>query len=368
MKTWMLMASLALVVPVAGGADLAAADAGIEVTIESRVVVRKSEKRNWFPNVHRMANGNLLVTCQTAADETNPEGAELARHLLSLDNGRTWRELNVNAPSGASAITLRDGTFLRLWFYTLRAGHKWQTKVVRSLDNGLTYATEDSVPVSIEAVQEAAKQTGMAFDGGIVEMDDGELLATMYGYFQGDKKYRCVLVRSRDRGHSWRYVATIAYDATAPGEGLCEPAMIRTGGAGLLVAMRTGSMPGKTPMYSTRSADAGLTWSKPIPIADRGVEPDFARTEDNVLVCSYGRPNVYVMCSPDGEGRRWIANTPVYLGSSTCYTAMAAIGKDRILLVHDALGHKEPGDGRPYNYVFAVTLKVRRTTLPLDGT
>lgn len=328
----------------------------VTVTIEKRTVVNKSDKTNFFPNIHRMANGNLIAMCQTAADETAPEATEVGRRFISMDNGETWRELGVIDAGGPSMVTLRDGTFLQLWFYTVRADKGWVTKVVRSSDNGLTYSTEENVPVYVDNVKEGKKQTGMCFDGGLVEMDHGDLLATMYGYFEGDQKYRCALARSTDKGHSWNYASTIAYDPAAPAEGFCEAAMIRTGGAGLLVTMRSG---GSAPMYQSCSTDGGLTWTKPTVAADRGVEPDLVYTGKGILVCSYGRPNVYVMCSADGRGRSWTDNTLVYQGQSTCYTGMARIARDSILLVHDALGHTEPGDDKPYNCVFAVRLKVQ---------
>lgn len=331
--------------------------APVKVTVGKRVVVHKSQGRNWFPNIHRMANGDLVAWAQTAPDETNPGATDVGRRFLSTDNGRTWRKLGTIDVGGPSKITLRDGTFLQLWFYTVRRGDGWVTKVVRSTDNGRTYTVEDNVPVYVENVREGAKDTGMVFDGGLVEMDDGELLATMYGYFVGDQKYRCILVRSTDRGHSWHFVSTIAYDAVVGGEGFCEPAMIRTGPASLLVTMRTGS---GIPMYQCRSTNKGKTWSTPKRIADRGVEPDLAMTDDGILVCSYGRPNVYVMCSPDGFGRRWTANRLIYEGRSTCYTGLAKIGPNEFILIHDALAHKEPGDDKPYNYVFAVPITVER--------
>jgi hypothetical protein len=333
-----------------------AAWSGVKVTVGKRIVLRKDEGTNWFPNIYRMANGNLIAACQTAPDETNPGATEVGRRFLSTDNGNTWRELGTIDVGGPSAVTLRDGTFLQLWFYTQREGEGWVTKVVRSTDNGRTYTVEDNVPVYVDSVQEGDKQTGMYFDGGLVEMDNGDLLATMYGYFVGDTKFRCILVKSTDKGHSWRFVSTIAYDPNAPNEGYCEPAMIRTGPQSLLVTMRTGM----SPMYQCRSTNAGKTWSKPTIAADRGVEPDLVMTDDGILVCSYGRPDVWVMCSPDGHGRQWTANTLLYQGASTCYTGMAKIGPNEILLIHDALGHKEPGDEKPYNYVFIVPLIVER--------
>ena len=45
--------------------------------------------------------------------------------------------------------------------------------------------------------------------GNILQLDNGDLLAPMYGVFKGDRKSRVILSRSSDRGHTWRYHATM---------------------------------------------------------------------------------------------------------------------------------------------------------------
>ena len=372
MKTSSLMVLVVILVVATHRAVLGAGGTEINITVENRFVMHRSakpvaregayEKTECYPSVYRMANGNLIATYSTSPDEVNPDVKNAGRRLLSVDNGRKWRDLGAFDIAGVSRINLRDGTFLELWFNTVRAGDAWATKLICSTDYGLTYRIEENVPVDIPNVKEGVKRTGMFFDGGLVEMDGGELLATMYGYFQGDSRYRCVLVRSLNQGRSWRYVSTIAHDAAASGGECCEPAMIRVGRAGLLVVMRNDdeSTQETLGLFQTRSADAGLTWSKPTVVADRGVKPALVRTDDGILVCSYGRPNVYVMCSPDGEGRQWTGSKLIYQGSGTCYTGMVKLGPNEVLLVHDACGHKEPGDDKAYNYIFAVLLNIQR--------
>ena len=332
-----------------------------------RTTLIKSGERNWFPRICRMTNGTLVASSETAPDATATESTYEANYLRSVDDGATWRAMESisKGKSGPCHITLRDGTYLQLWFYTVRRGDGWVTKVMRSTDNGLTYTTTDNVPVYIDNVKGGIEEStgnvlGMVFDHGLVEMDNGELLATMYAYFNGDRKYRSVLVKSTDKGQSWRYVSTIAYDANAPGHGFGEPGMIRTGPNRLLVLMRTGSEPGVTPMYQTVSADDGLTWSKPVPVAERGVEPAVILTKDGILVCSYGRPDVYAMYSPDGQGREWTGNQRIFHGGTTSYTNMVMTGPDTILLIHDARDHREKGDDKPYYYIFVVQLRIQR--------
>ena len=121
----------------------------VKVTVGERLVLRKAETLNWFPNIHRMANGNLIASCQTAPDETNPQGTEVARRFLSTDNGTTWQELGPYDTGGPCSLTLRDGTYLGIWFYNQRKDDGWVTKTVRSIDHGLTYRDNYSSKVAL---------------------------------------------------------------------------------------------------------------------------------------------------------------------------------------------------------------------------
>jgi photosystem II stability/assembly factor-like uncharacterized protein len=107
--------------------------------------------------------------------------------------------------------------------------------------------------------------------------------------------------------------------------------------------------------------DGGKTWSKPTIVADHGVMPALIRTDDGILVCSYGRPGVAVICSPDGEGREWTDRTQIFDRGTTGYTDMAKTGPNEILLIHDGIyGYTELGDNKPHNYVFVVPLIIER--------
>jgi len=347
-------------------------EAGIAVS--KRIIIYKDSALVWFPGIIRMANGNLIANCQTTPDEINPDDQTTGYRFFSTDNGVNWHKCGSTRNGGPCKIVLHDGTYLELWFLTIRKGDRWVTKVTRSLDNGLSYSVQEDVPVFVDNIKEGAKHTGMVFDGGLLELDNGDMIATMYGFFQDDLKYRCILVRSSDKGSSWHYVSTIAYSDSVTGEGFCEPAMIHTKKGNLLVMLRTGS--GK-PMYQTLSTDSGKTWSNPVAVTDRGVEPDLIMTGDSTIVCSYGRPDIYVICSDDPESFHWTKPVQVfneknfirredspYRSISTCYTTMAKICTNRILLIHDAIYITLPGDNRPYNYIFIEPLTISGKHIP----
>jgi hypothetical protein len=175
----------------------------------------------------------------------------------------------------------------------------------------------------------------MYFHGPIVEMDNGDLLASMYGGFKGDQRRRCILMKSTDSGHSWRYFSTITHNPLAtPFFG--EPAVIRTGPSSLFTTMRISNA---IPMYQCTSSDGGRTWTTPRPNGAASVDPQLAMTDDGILVCSYGRPGVYVMFSADGKGETWSGHTMIYQGPTTGYTALAKTGPNTVLLAHDATGN-----------------------------
>ena len=84
--------------------------------------------------------------------------------------------------------------------------------------------------------------SGPFFEQSIVELPNGELLACMWGWVESDqtpsgypdrwakwqlKKCRTWLVRSKDRGDTWDYVATIASDPDVGPEGFRLPSLGR---------------------------------------------------------------------------------------------------------------------------------------------
>ncbi|NQU10312.1 exo-alpha-sialidase [bacterium] len=209
------------------------------------------------------------------------------------------------------------------------------------------------------------------------------MLAAVYGWFKGDNtpcpyqprmcKFRCFILRSRDRARHWEYVSTIATDPRVGEEGFDEPVMIRlTRGAhrGRLVClMRTGSH--QCPIYQSVSDDDGATWSKPRALWFRGVDPDLVELTDGTLACSFGwrtrrwtdrRPPArlgnYLVFSRD-QGATWThltrlpiephANTPWTTG----YTSVCATGPRRLLVAYD-IGRW----GQPVRYIATREVRV----------
>lgn len=209
--------------------------------------------------------------------------------------------------------------------------------------------------------------TSVTFHRSVVELPSGEspsgeLVACIYCWFAEDKipssyeakmnRFRCVLLRSADQGHTWHYGTTIAVDPTIGQEGFDEPVLIQlTQGprqGRLLCLMRTGNR--VDPIYQSYSDDGGATWSPPTPTPMLGVDPDLVEMADGTLACSYGYRILreppdpahgnYVAFSTD-QGERWgnLTHLPIeaHAGAdrSTCYTGLREVEPGKLLVTFD---------------------------------
>ncbi|MBN2450547.1 MAG: exo-alpha-sialidase, partial [Lentisphaeria bacterium] len=139
----------------------------------------------------------------------------------SEDGGRTWR------PSPRPAMPrpnlLGDGSLLAVSYRALPVpGHAgvFTVDVYRSEDGGRTVAgprrAEVRVPLARGALGHGL-HVGPLFGRSLVELENGDLLAGMYGWFEGDTEpdryreggtmRRAYVCRSRDRGETWEYLS-----------------------------------------------------------------------------------------------------------------------------------------------------------------
>jgi hypothetical protein len=296
----------------------------------------------------------------------------------SSDGGRSWRRSH---PFNVGAYQLPDGQIIELGFATRKTDRPgvFQVSLARSTDNGKTVRSENAVmriPLATGGTADNGKPLeGPLCDHAIVGLRDGTLLAAMYGNFQGDcvpcetspkswkfYKYRTFVVRSRDRGKTWDFLATVAYDPSIGLESFCEPDLLVLPGGEILCFMRTGGSGGKyTPLYLSRSADDGRHWSKPSPIADRGVWPNACRMRSGVLACTYGRPGNWLMFSLD-QGKTWTAGILFHAGPSSNYNSIEEVAPNRLLVVYDRQALNADGELAPE--VVGTYFTVRRPAPP----
>jgi hypothetical protein len=243
--------------------------------------------------------GTLIVHAQLAGKPFPAKRISYPYALgtrVSRDGGLSWSTMplkpgdnGLNMEGGI--VQLKDGTIIALDTY-MTPGAQAGTGVGQlyvSTDDWKTVRGPVDVPVDIPNV----KFDGSSDDGGrphaaqrvhrrIIELPGGELLSTFYGWLQGDAtpstyaktmiKSRCMLMRSTDRGQTWKWVSTIAVDPAVGTEGFGEPVVCRVSKgpkAGRLICMmRTGRN-----LYQATSDDGGATWTaaQPLIFADLDV-------------------------------------------------------------------------------------------------
>ena len=188
--------------------------------------------------------------------------------------------------------------------------------------------------------------------GKMIRLDNGDLLANMYGELQGDGGwYRTWLMQSVDQGQSWQYRASVAHSATDPNPelpggycGYCETSIALLANGQLLAMLRTqGSHlgPDYRPLYASWSDDLGLTWTEPEPTSPHlfNVWPTLQVLDNGVVAVAYGRPGVHVAFSTD-NGHTWRETetfstlpTTSLPGTITGYADMVKVGPNDLVMI-----------------------------------
>ena len=251
-------------------------------------------------------------------------------YRVSNDGGHTWTEpMQGFGPvrSGNEGwVALRGGGVLQVggWRMSAIEGREgwWESLLSRFSDDMMHYEIE-TIPVYMPEGDLMIREPSPIFMSGpgfgtgkVIQIPNGDLLAPMQGKFKGDTKYRAFLNRSVDRGRTWRYHGTTAYepvDATPelPGQyiGSAESSVAHLPNGQLLGVMRTqyAHYPGEyRPLNTCWSDDLGKTWTSPVPTAPHlmNIHPNLLVLDNGVVACVYGRPGFHVVFSTD-NGHTW---------------------------------------------------------------
>lgn len=320
---------------------------GLEVTVGETVVIQPNSV---YAAVFQFADGRIAVGGVTpAAGSAGATPFSRTSGMWSNDGGHTWTE-GPPGPNNA-AIELGDREIVALGYQTeKRADGKYVLDQKRSLDDWQTVTDEQSVldiPRSVPCGQDnATTSAGFLMDHGLIRLKNGDLMATMYGNYEGDtatcadwpehfhfRFYRTIVVFSSDEGKTWHNPTTVAY-TTDPGkvqEGLCEGGLVRAQNGDILCALRSGGSFGKhKPLYLCRSTDEGETWSEPVAIADRGTWPNLVVMKSGIIVCTYSRPDQWLIFSTD-DGLTW--KGAFDFGPSDSYNSILEVAPDTVLVV-----------------------------------
>jgi hypothetical protein len=305
--------------------------------------------------------------------------------MWSYDGGYTWKS-GPAGPSEKMAIDLGDGEILALSRNTKRNEEgKFVGRQHRSLDNWKTVDKEECL---LEIPRATSTLTGggdlidgFLFHHGILKLGNGDLIATMYGNYEGDvilcdgyppelnqRKYRTIVVFSSDKGRTWGDPVLVAYDrmlgrgipddhplaerglpnevvkptAVVPAitqEGFREADVTVAPNGNLLCVMRSGGRNGgtttlfPTPLYCSRSTDGGKSWSPPAQIADRGVCPNLVTLPNGIIVCTYSRPGNWLIFSDD-NGVSW--KGAFQFGDTRHYNYILVVAPETVQVFHEA--------------------------------
>ena len=306
--------------------------------------------------------------------------------LWSFDYGNTWQkgpEIKVDE----TFIDLGDGEILIVGRNTFKKKNgKFKVNQIRSLDNGNTYRNEEAevdIPNASYAITGSGNRVeGFLFHHGILQLDNGHLIASMYGNYEGDtelcdgyptelnqRKYHTIVVFSENKGRTWGNPVHVAYDkmlgrgipdghamigksipesmakrvSIVPAitqEGFRESDLVQAANGDLICIMRSGGRnPLKgiplfpTPLYCSRSEDNGLNWSPPAQIADRGVSPNAVTLSNGIIVCTYSRPGNWLIFSDD-DGKSWKGAFQFGQGNATNYIIES--GPDMVQVFYEA--------------------------------
>lgn len=219
--------------------------------------------------------------------------------VISRDGGATWTRIplkpgdnGLNMEGGV--VQLRDGTIVALDTYIIPGARPNQGvgQLYTSKDDWRTVegpldATFDLPHTSFPSKDDGGRpHEAQRLHRRILELPQGDLLCTFYGWMEGDStpstyeprmvKSRVMLARSSDRGRNWKFVSTVAVDPRVGTEGFGEPVIARVSQgphAGRLICqMRTGRE-----LYETVSDNEGRTWTPARPRVFAGL--DINRTE-----------------------------------------------------------------------------------------
>ena len=198
------------------------------------------------------------------------------------------------------------------------------------------------------------------FSTRMITLDNGDLMAAMYGLFEGDAVgsshgSRVIVVRSNDDGRTWRYQGTVSNRADDPDPqlpgmftGFTESNIAYLRNGQLLCIMRSqGShLRGEyKPLYVSWSDDLGKTWTKPKPTQPHlmNILPTLVVLDNGVVACQHGRPGDHVSFSLD-NGHTWqdrISFSDLPCGVITGQFDLAKAGLNRLVAVgNDAEGTK----------------------------
>jgi sialidase-1 len=297
-------------------------------------VIYSNNFRHEHPaDIVKLQNGEILMMTREASEHYSDDGDVVM--LRSKDGGKTWGgrqvvgKLDMDEREGC-AVQLKDGTIVMGVFFndlyrndgTYPFGEPTDAVrpanipplgayVITSKDNGHTW----SEPSFVDMKQMPFRSLEGPTDAPI-ETPDGSVLMAVIGYApNGDKGDRAsVMLQSKDKGKTWKYLSIIADDPGGKLGGFLEPGIVRTKTGRIVVVMRNHAA--DQALWRTYSDDGGKTWAEVQKTAMIGHPADVIQLKDGRLMASYGirtgphaKPGGIRVCFSKDNGVTWDIST-----------------------------------------------------------
>ena len=351
---------------------------------ECRVLLKSDEILN-FPRIIELAGEGLVL-----AYGRGRHGGEESRPVaLSDDFGRTWADPPPDFPMSDNVQTsgimgyLREGTIAYIDVFPVNA--EWSrargpyhhvAKVEAPVFRLRRFSDQAELREDsrFEVRNLPWKTASYELYGTLLEQENGDLLTVFQAQVGVPSETRfdftSFVVRSRDGGrtfeHVWSFNPEIGGEPVGD-QGFCEPDLEVLANGDILCIMRTGS---GSPMYQSRSADGGQTWSEPMSIGWPGVKPHLRLLGNGVLACSagrglYGHPQItHAMFSLDGTGERWEYPFAFHTGPGCSYTSnMERDNKLYVVYSHSSFTRPSDTYSLPYHAIEWVALDLSLTDI-----
>lgn len=320
-------------------------DCKLSMSSSFQIDISNDGKERQFPFVYKFGN-SIFISYSEHHDAViaSPQDAMIISH----DNGVTWKNKLRNKDFYMTSMFKKNGTLYGIVYFTYPVSSDKEKMIYwTSKNDGKTWTKHEGVVNAPEGKKFRANGVNriwgsMLFHRGMQVMKDGSVQGVMYGYFEGDDKYRVVWVKSTDNCATWNIVSTVAYGVPEgdfkKAEGYCEPTFAKTKDGSILCVMRMGSF---LPLFQSRSNDNGLTWSKPVELpglssdAAQSVDPQLLLMKNGILALTYGRPGDRIALSYDGCGYQWNCSSITREEETTGYTGIVETAPGKLLLIAD---------------------------------
>lgn len=326
-------------------------------------VIYKDGFRHLHPaDLIKLRDGDLLLMAREGTEHISNDGDVIM--LRSKDGGLTWGDKQIVAgikdldEREGCGIQLTDGTIIVGIFYnnlydtdgvykgkgprpaTQPGQHELGSYIITSNDRGHTWSKPNYIDT-----------TGMPFSNiegptdAPIEMADGSILMAVIGYGidKDAKNTGAVMLRSSDKGRSWKYLSTISGDPGGELGGFMEPGIVRTK-TGRIVAGLRNHAPDNA-IWSTWSDDDGKTWAPVRKTAMVGHPADLIQLSDGRVMATYGirpehaKPGGVCACFSNDNGETWDARSEVqirkdFMNWDVGYPESLELSDGRVLTVY----------------------------------